>query len=286
MENKFYVYAHYRADTDEIFYIGKGSGNRAYEKKKSDGRSEWWHRIVNKYGYTVKLLHENLSEVEALKKERELIQQYGRKDISTGPLINLTDGGEGGLNIGEDTRKKRSISVKKITDDVNYRKELSQRVKLQWDTNPERKKKTSELVKARLSSEEVRKELSERVKKQWQKDSTRKERVREWAKNRVITPEHREKLRIGAQKRLQDPEWRRKQKEAMKKRSQNSEWRRKVNLMHERRKKQFTLVAPDGTIHHVRGMNEFCKKNNLHSQCVNAVLLGKQTHHRGWKKHI
>jgi hypothetical protein len=277
-ENIFYVYAHYKADTGEIFYIGKGRDNRAYQKKKTDGRSEWWHRIVNKHGYTIKLLHENLSSEDALAKERELIQYYGRQDISTGPLINLTDGGEGGLNVGELTRKKRSISVKKTTDDINYRKELSQRVKSQWDNNPERKQRVSEIVKAKLASDDARRKLSERVKKQWEKDLARKERMREWAKNRVITPEYREKLRIGAQKRLQNPEWRRKQKEAMKKRSQNSEWR-------ERRKKEFTLVAPDGTIHHVRGMMEFCKKNNLHSHCVNAVLLGKQTHHHGWKKH-
>jgi hypothetical protein len=183
MEKKiFYVYGHYRADTGEIFYIGKGHGKRAWVRKGTDGRSDWWHRIVNKHGYTVKLLHEQLTEDNALQKERELIQLYGRQNIGTGPLVNLTDGGEGGLNVGEDTRKKRSESVKKITDNEHYRKELSARVKRQWDNNPERKKKTSEQVKARLASDEDRQALRDRVKRSWDADPDRKRRTSERAK--------------------------------------------------------------------------------------------------------
>lgn len=48
-----------------------------------------------KYGLEVKILHENLTENEALDIEKRLITEYGRLDKDTGCLINLTDGGEG-----------------------------------------------------------------------------------------------------------------------------------------------------------------------------------------------
>ena len=240
--NKFYVYGHYRADTDELFYIGKGHGNRAWEKKLSSGRSEWWQRIVNKHGYTVKLLHEQLTEKDALKKERELIQTYGRQNISTGILINLTDGGEGGLNISDETRKKRSESVKKTTDGETYRKQLSERVKRQWDADPERKKKTSEAVKARLSSEEARQKLSTRVKNQWDNDPERKKKASAFMKAT----------------------------------------KRGLN------QKEYSFIAPDGTIHHIRGLADFCELHGLNNGNMSRVHSGNAIakSHKGWRKYI
>ena len=82
----YYVYAHKRLDTDEIFYIGKGSKNRAYSK---NNRNNYWFNIVNKYGYEVEILHSELEELDAFNKEIELIKTLH-------PVANLTKGGEGG----------------------------------------------------------------------------------------------------------------------------------------------------------------------------------------------
>lgn len=105
MNNKFYVYAHIRNDTGEVFYVGKGCGRRAYEK---DNRNIYWKRIVNKYGYEIEILFNNLSEHEALTLEIEMIDKYGRKDLGLGLLVNLTDGGDGGSNPSIETRDKLS----------------------------------------------------------------------------------------------------------------------------------------------------------------------------------
>lgn len=93
--NEYYVYGHYVPGEDTPFYIGKGRGRRY---KKTDGRNKWWRHIVNKHGYEVKFLHEGLTEEDALNKEIELIKYYGRRDIGTGILVNLTDGGDGVIN--------------------------------------------------------------------------------------------------------------------------------------------------------------------------------------------
>ena len=60
--NFFYVYLHKRLDNDKIFYVGKGKGDRATTSKH---RNEHWHNVVNKVGYRVVLLKEDLFEQEA-----------------------------------------------------------------------------------------------------------------------------------------------------------------------------------------------------------------------------
>ena len=62
--NKYYVYAH-RKPNGEIFYIGKGSGKRAWLKNRD--YNPIWLAKVNKYpDWTVDLLKDNLPEDEAL----------------------------------------------------------------------------------------------------------------------------------------------------------------------------------------------------------------------------
>ena len=77
--NKYYVYGHYFKDTDELFYIGKGSGARS---TKND-RSENWKNAVADREWYVKLLCENLTNAEALDLEQKLIE------ANLGKLINL-----------------------------------------------------------------------------------------------------------------------------------------------------------------------------------------------------
>lgn len=88
--DKFYVYGHYKKDTSELFYIGKGCGNRAWSKQN---RSEFWKKIVTKYDYDIKLLDENLTEADALLLESMYIEFYGKRSCGSGILCNIADGG-------------------------------------------------------------------------------------------------------------------------------------------------------------------------------------------------
>ena len=60
----------------------------------------------------IKIIEANLSEDEALIKEQELIKQYGRADEKSGPLLNLTSGGDGQKNPSIDFRQKISKARK------------------------------------------------------------------------------------------------------------------------------------------------------------------------------
>jgi len=108
--NKSYVYRHRRLDNYEVFYVGIGSNKyRAYNTKT---RSSFWKKITNKTKYQVEILAENLSWEDACDLEKLLISEYGRKNLSTGSLCNLTDGGEGtlGRKVSEKTKNKISQS--------------------------------------------------------------------------------------------------------------------------------------------------------------------------------
>jgi hypothetical protein len=98
----FYVYAYLREDYTP-YYIGKGSGKRAW---KNSGRSI--KRPVDKS--RIVILEDNLTESEALELEIQKISEYGRIDTGTGILRNLTDGGDGvsGMVHSEETRAKIS----------------------------------------------------------------------------------------------------------------------------------------------------------------------------------
>jgi hypothetical protein len=86
MNNKYYTYAYLREDGSP-YYIGKGEGFRAYKKQHNCAVPKDKNRII--------FLKQNLTEEEAFRHEKYMIAVLGRKDLGTGILRNLTDGGEG-----------------------------------------------------------------------------------------------------------------------------------------------------------------------------------------------
>ena len=105
----YYVYIHYKKSNGEPFYVGKGIKNR---DTTLVGRNDFWHHVVNKHDYVVERVANNLTETEALKFEQVLIKSLGRRDLKTGSLVNLTDGGEGTSNPSEKTRALRIAALK------------------------------------------------------------------------------------------------------------------------------------------------------------------------------
>jgi hypothetical protein len=84
----YYTYGHYKADTNELFYIGKGKKNRAFAK---GSRSELWKNTVAKHGYKVEIFSRWKTEEESFEHEKLLISCF--KKLTK--LCNFTDGGEG-----------------------------------------------------------------------------------------------------------------------------------------------------------------------------------------------
>jgi hypothetical protein len=122
-----YVYRHLRDDTDEVFYIGIGSDSkykRAYDDK---GRNRYWTCIFNKVGRSVEIIEDALTWEEACEREKYWIKFYGRKDLKEGNLVNMTDGGDGGLGVicSDETRKKLSNAAKNMSDETREQRRLA-----------------------------------------------------------------------------------------------------------------------------------------------------------------
>ena len=101
----FYVYQHLKADTGEIFYVGKGMGRRAHD---SYHRSKYWKNIVDKHGVIVEFLKKNITEPESLELEIATIEKYRQQGLE---IINMTDGGDGTTGYSHTDEHKQTMSV-------------------------------------------------------------------------------------------------------------------------------------------------------------------------------
>ena len=169
MKNIFYVYVHRRNDTGSVFYVGKGSRNRAFWK---NNRNKHWHFIVDKHGYKVEIVINNLTEQYAFDLEKELIAFYGRSN-----LCNYSDGGDGssgairteemknhmrekmlGRKFSDATIKKMKIAANNRSKETREKQASAIRGR---KLTEEHKLKISISGIGRITSEESRKKISD-----------------------------------------------------------------------------------------------------------------------------
>lgn len=101
--SNYYTYVHRRLDSGAVFYVGKGTGRRAWLRAQ---RSRFWKNVVAKHGYSVEVVAEGLTEPEAHRQEMRLIKLYSRE-----LLVNLTDGGEGHSGYRQTEEHRRKIGA-------------------------------------------------------------------------------------------------------------------------------------------------------------------------------
>jgi len=153
-KNIYYIYSYLREDYSP-YYIGKGSGKRAYTKGPKEVKPP---RDKSR----VKIIKADLTEEEAFLLEKLYILMFGRVDLGTGILRNKSDGGDGssGYIVSPEERKRRSERMKGITrprwiyDKIaasNTGKKLSE----------ETKAKMSAARKGRTCTEEHKRKVSE-----------------------------------------------------------------------------------------------------------------------------
>lgn len=170
----YYLYRHIRLDTNQPFYIGIGKQatySKPYARSRSlSQRNAHWKNVFNFCGKNIdiEIVYESNSWDEITKKEQEFIKLYGRNDLGLGPLVNMTDGGEGRINwkITEETRNRMSlgrlkVKMPKISE---IHKQRIREAKLGRKPSEETRKKISESSKNRktkyITSEETKKKIS------------------------------------------------------------------------------------------------------------------------------
>ena len=102
LQNDYYTYAYLREDKTP-YYIGKGRGKRIYSTNRAIKAPKDKSRTI--------FLKKNLTEAEAFKHEIYMIFVFGRKDLGTGILRNLTNGGDGASGAVRSAESKKKMST-------------------------------------------------------------------------------------------------------------------------------------------------------------------------------
>lgn len=139
--NNFYVYILKNPITEIPFYVGKGTGRRAY-RHEADVRlhDHHWNSMVlaeirRILAASLKVIVEfvqcDMDHDQAKLTERLIIAKIGRRNKKAGPLCNLTDGGEGSFGRvfkhSEETKEKIKLSCigKKNSDESNIKRSMA-----------------------------------------------------------------------------------------------------------------------------------------------------------------
>ena len=220
----YYTYAYLREDRTP-YYIGKGKGDRIYSKSRRIKPPKDKSRII--------YLKQNLTEEEAFRHEIYMIDVFGRKDLGTGILQNLTNGGDGssGWVPSEETRKKMSGRIPSEetrakmsearkgeknhnygkTHSVETRKKISES-QIGKTLSKEHIEKIIEGLKGKTHSEETRKKMSEALigntralGKTLSEEHRRK--ISEYHKNKYVSEETRRKIGAASKGRTKGRKW-------------------------------------------------------------------------------
>jgi hypothetical protein len=122
--NNFYTYAYLREDRTP-YYIGRGTGNRAFAGN---------HTVPPPPRDRVLFLKTGLTFSESVDHERYMIAVLGRKDLGTGILRNMTDGGEGtpGFKFSEEQlQHRREVQTGRQASEI-HRQNISEGMKRVW----------------------------------------------------------------------------------------------------------------------------------------------------------
>lgn len=307
--NNFYVYSYLREDKSP-YYIGKGKDDRCFVKGKKESVSP--PRDKNR----IKIIKKNLTEQEAFELEKLYILMFGRKDLGTGILRNLTNGGDGvsGYIPSEGVREARrrhgkvignqnaqlkrgvcSLTKEQLVKNGNYAKENGLGVfSLTKEQNIENSKKAGQKVKelglgvcgfgfeersaaGKIGGAKNRDNKTGICGLSYEERSAWGEKC----KKEGIGIFSQEYLKVRSQI-LSERTSGEKNPMYGKKHSPETIEKIRKKAIERKIKKIYKLKNSQGEIIIFENFKEFCDKNDLNQGGVNKVLRGKQIQHKGW----
>lgn len=262
---RFYTYAYLRKDGTP-YYIGKGKNGRVYHKR---------HRISVPPKERILFLKQNLSEEDAIKHEMYMIFVFGRKDLETGILRNLTNGGEG-------------------MSGYKHSEEFIERMRT---NNPSKDPRVSKIKSEKLSGKKnpmygKTGEKSPNYGKPRTRESIEK-RTKSFCKNTyaIISPKGEKFVTNNMSKFCREHNLDKGNMSSviLSKSKHHKGWvcclMEGNNFPEELIKyepKKYYITSPDGKKYMTENLNEFCKDNNLQHSEMYRLINRKLSQHKGW----
>jgi hypothetical protein len=139
-------------------YVGKGQGRRAW--------AHWEKQVKHNPGFgsflallrreglepIIEVMKDGLDEAEAFYEEIRLIAVYGRRDLKTGTLFNLTSGGEGAVGAVRTTEWCANIQAANSTPEQVAKS--AENSAIRW-ANPAYRERTVAAIRTALKDPEV-----------------------------------------------------------------------------------------------------------------------------------
>jgi hypothetical protein len=269
----FYVYVFLRAKDSEHgkkgtpYYVGKGHGNRAFSfQRKGAPRPQDDSYIA--------FVQEGLTEQEALSLERYCILLYGRIDIGTGILRNLTDGGDGvcGLVFSEDTIEAMRVrnTGKQLSDETKRRIGLANKGK----TIPaETRQKMAAAKECNVY------EITDPDGSVYECSN-----LREFAKTHGLQVANLSSVARGERKHHKGWTVRVVHSASMHGKQHNSSSIEKIRKQKELYK--YEMISPSGDVYITHNLKQFAAEHGLGQAMLSCVVNGKRNHHKGWTGQI
>ena len=135
----FYVYYYADPKNDNIVYVGKGTGYRAWSHLNKSSNQKLNNLIKSRQaaGFVVRPVIVDFFETDqlALEFEKQLIVEFGREDLSKGTLFNRDDGGTEGHSAGRKIEFRGEIygSVQSLCREYRINESVfRKRIGLKW----------------------------------------------------------------------------------------------------------------------------------------------------------
>ena len=253
MSTKYYVYEWFIVNTGEIFYVGKGCGNRVTSMKD---RNEYFKNIRKKYDCNYRIVKDNLEEDEAYEYELEYGKELKSKGLARACYV-----------LRKTNKYVSNATKKKISKTLSGRKSTRKGTHL----SEEHKRKLSEAHKGKKLSEEHKAKIIE---------------SRKGYKHSIETKEKLSRQKIG----IKNPMYGKKQsQETIKKRIKKlkghvvtEETRKKIGIANGKPVAQIDIETNE-IINTFVSASEAGRKTNINSSKISAVCNGKRKSTGGYK---
>lgn len=262
---RFYTYAYLREDGTP-YYIGKGKNSRVYDKR---------HTVKVPPKERILFLKKNLSDHEAIKHEMYMIAIFGRKNIGTGILRNLTNGGEGMSGYKHSEEFIMNMRINNPSKIPKNRKLIGDRSRgknnhmygKRGKDSPFYGKKRDKLVVEKIA-ESLRKITYAIISPSGEKFITKN--MTEFCQKYNL--DRSTMVAVSLKKKKHHKGWV----------CCKMEGDKFPENFKKYETKKYYLISPDGKKYVIENLYQFCIEKQLHNSAMYRVINRKNKHHKGW----